>query len=62
LQEVNENVAQSSGVAKEIAKDINEVNISSNDLFKNSSLVNTSSGELKKLASDLQELISQFKL
>jgi len=36
--------------------------ISSIEVFKNSDLVNANSGELKKLAKDLQELVSQFKL
>ncbi len=62
LQEVSENVAQSTTVAKEIAKDISDVNANSNRVLKNSGLVSDNSGELKKLASDLQELISQFKL
>lgn len=62
LQEVSENVAQSSNVASEIAKDIGEVNTSSNDVLKDSSLVNRNSEELKTLANNLQELISQFKL
>ncbi|NOX33429.1 MAG: methyl-accepting chemotaxis protein [Deltaproteobacteria bacterium] len=62
LQEVNENVAQSTGVSNEIAKDIGAVNTSSNEVLKNSDLVNANSEELKKLAKDLQELISQFKL
>lgn len=62
LQEVSENVAQSTTVASETAKDIGEVNARSNEVLSNSDLVNNSSGELKKLASGLQELISQFKL
>ena len=62
LQEVSENVAQSTSVSNEIAKDISEVNTSSNELLKESDFVNTSSEELKKLATDLQELVSQFKL
>lgn len=62
LQEVSENVAQSSGVANEIAKDIGEVNTSSNEVLKESDLVSESSGKLKTLASDLQEIVSQFKL
>ncbi len=62
LQEVSENVALSSNVAGEIAKDIGDVNTSSNDVLKDSGLVNNSSEELKTLADDLQELISQFKL
>ncbi|MCD4720801.1 MAG: methyl-accepting chemotaxis protein [Desulfobacula sp.] len=62
LQEVNENVAQSSSVSSEIAQDIGEVNTSSNEVLKDCDLVSTNSGELKKLANDLQELVSQFKL
>ena len=62
LQEVSENVAQSTNVANEIAKDIGDVNTSSNEVLKNSDSVNGNSVELKKLAGDLQELISQFKL
>ncbi|MCF6246657.1 MAG: methyl-accepting chemotaxis protein [Desulfobacula sp.] len=62
LQEVSENVAQSSSVASEIAKDISDVNTSSTDVLKDCDLVNNNSEELKKLADDLQELISQFKL
>ncbi len=62
LQEVSENVAQSSSVSSEIAQDIGEVNTSSNEVLKDCGLVSESSGELKKLANDLQELVSQFKL
>jgi len=62
LQDVSENVAQSTTVANEIAKDISDVNSNSNKVLKNSALVSNNSGELKKLAKDLQELISQFKL
>ncbi len=62
LQEVSENVAQSTSVANEIAKDIGDVNENSNTVLKNSGLVSDNSAELKKLAGDLQELISQFKL
>ena len=62
LQEVSENVAQSSSVAGEIAKDIGDVNISSKEVLKGSDLVSKSSDELKKLAVNLQEIVSQFKL
>jgi len=62
LAEVNENVAQSTSVSREIAKDINDVSHSSNDVLKNSDLVSICSGELKTLASSLQELVDQFKL
>lgn len=62
LQEVSSNVAQTTDVANDIARDIGEVNDSSNQVLKNSDLVNTSSSGLKKLAVDLQELVSQFKL
>jgi len=62
LKEVSENVAQSTRVSIDIAKDISDVNISSKEVLKNSNLVNTNSGELKKLAEDLQKLVSQFKL
>ncbi|MCP3874309.1 MAG: methyl-accepting chemotaxis protein [Desulfobacteraceae bacterium] len=62
LQNVSENVAQSSQVAGEIAKDIGEVSTSSNEVLNNSDLVNTSSLELKTIAGNLQELVSQFKL
>lgn len=62
LQEVSENVAQSTTVASEIAKDIGDVNNSSNEVLQNSERVHNSSEVLKKLADDLQQLISQFKL
>ncbi len=62
LQDVTENVAQSNNVSSEIAQDISEVNTSSNEVLNNCELVNTNSGELKKLAANLQELVSQFKL
>lgn len=61
LQEVSENVAQSSTVASEIAEDIGDVNTSSNEVLNGSETVRQSSGELKKLAANLQELVSQFK-
>ncbi len=62
LEEISENVAQSTTVASGIAEDIVEVNTSSNEVLSNSEHVNNNSVELKKLASDLKELINQFKL
>jgi len=62
LQEVTENIAQSSSVSGEIAKDISNVNTNSNEVLNNSKLVNSNSKDLKDIAKNLQELISQFKL
>ena len=62
LQEVTENVSQSNNVSSEIAKDIGDVNTSSNEVLSNSELVKTNSGDLKNIATNLQELVSQFKL
>lgn len=62
LEEVSENVAQSNTVASGIAEDIGEVNVSSNEVLKNSELVQNSSEALKQIASELQELINQFKV
>ncbi|MCP3891156.1 MAG: methyl-accepting chemotaxis protein [Desulfobulbaceae bacterium] len=62
LQEVNENVAQSSTVADAIASDIAEVNQRSLEVLSESAMVDRSSDELKKLAGELQSLVSQFKL
>ena len=62
LQEVNENIAQSSSVACEIAKDIGDVNSSSDEVLNHSKQVDTNSGELKKLAAKLQDIVNQFTL
>ena len=62
LQEVTENVAQSNNVSSEIAKDISEVNTTSNEVLNSCKLVDTNSSELKLLATNLQELVNQFKL
>ncbi len=62
LQEVTENVAQSNNVSSEIAKDISEVNTTSNEVLNSCKLVDTNSSELKQLATNLQELVNQFKL
>ncbi len=62
IQEVNENVAQSSSVSKDIASDIAEVNQAVGEISNNSSQVSLNSQELNKLARELKELVNRFKV
>lgn len=62
LEEVNENVAQSSQVSSEIARDIHTVTASSNDISRDCSQVHANSQELAKLAEQLSQMVSKFKV
>ncbi|WP_457575250.1 methyl-accepting chemotaxis protein [Desulfomarina sp.] len=62
IQEVNENVSQASIATREVAKYIIEVGETSEGINSNSEKVNTSAGDLRKLAGQLTDMINQFKL
>ena len=62
MGEVNENVAQTTVVSSEIARDIAEVNEASSAIAGNSTQVNASAMELSTLAAELDRLVGQFKL
>ncbi len=62
IQEVNENVAQSSAVSTEIAKDIAEVNQTTSEISNSSSQMRLNAKELSKLANELKEMVSRFKI
>jgi len=62
VQEVNENVTQTSVVAGEVTGDIHQVSQASDEMNSGSLQVNTSAVELSKLAEDLNEMVSRFKL
>ncbi len=60
IQEVTTNVTQSSVVASEIAKDIVNVNNSSNEMFINSQTVTKDSEGLSDLSKELNKTVDQF--
>jgi methyl-accepting chemotaxis protein len=62
LQEVNENVNQSSAVAAGITRDIAGVGGASVQLAENSQKVRTSAGTLQNLAVGLKEIVNQFRI
>jgi methyl-accepting chemotaxis protein len=62
LHEVNENVSHSSVVAGEIAKDIGNVNNSSEKIRRGSEQVKKSSKTLAELAVNLQGLVKKFQV
>jgi methyl-accepting chemotaxis protein len=62
IQEVNERVTETSSVANTVAHNVAEVNQSSGEISSSSSQVLLSSEELSRLAEQLQELTSQFKV
>jgi methyl-accepting chemotaxis protein len=62
IQEVNENVSSSSTVARSIAEKIAGVNESTSKVLANSSAVQQSSTGLSKLAEQLHQMVSLFKL
>ncbi|MGD9006633.1 MAG: methyl-accepting chemotaxis protein [Desulfobacteraceae bacterium] len=62
VQEVNQNVAQSSDVSNDIAHHIAEVNLSADDISNSSGQVRLSSEQMEALVSDLNELVSRFKV
>ena len=62
ILEVNENVNQSTVVSAEIAGDIGDVSLVSDQMSANSSEVSTSASELSALAEQLQSMVGQFKV
>jgi methyl-accepting chemotaxis protein len=62
VKDANERVSQTAAVAQSIAKDIANVNVTVADLVTNGELVQASSSELSKLAGQLQDQVSQFKI
>ncbi|MBF0234398.1 MAG: HAMP domain-containing protein [Desulfamplus sp.] len=62
VQEVNENVNKTSAVAGEITLDIHKVSQAADEVKTGSLQVNESAGELSKLAENLNEMVSRFKL
>ena len=62
IQEVNENVTQSSIVSTEIARDIADVNQTTSEISNSSSQMNLRSKELSKLARELKDMVSRFKV
>lgn len=62
IQEVNENVAQSSSVSTGIAKEISEVNQTTSEISTSSSQIRLNAKELSRLALELKDLVSRFKV
>jgi len=62
IQEVNENVSQSSTVAEEITKDIAVVNQSAGNFVSSSDQMMGKAEELERMASDLNIIVSGFKV
>ncbi|MBF0572980.1 MAG: methyl-accepting chemotaxis protein [Desulfamplus sp.] len=62
IQEVNENVNQTSSVAADISRDISDVSRAAQDITNGSSQINISSKELAKLAKEINEMVSKFKV
>ena len=62
IQEVTENVAQSSTVSVEIARDISEVNQSAGEMARGSETVNESANRLSELASRQENMVNKFKV
>lgn len=62
VKDVNDNMAQSTQVSQNIAKDISEVNISMDGVSKSGSKLRSESEELAKLAGNLNDLVGTFKI
>jgi methyl-accepting chemotaxis protein len=62
IQEVNENVGQSSTVAASISTDIAEVNQAVQEITDSSTQVNINVEDLTKMAERLQSLVGRFKV
>lgn len=62
IQEVNENVAQSSVVADTISRDVIEVNESAQEMANSSNHVDSKAIDLSRLAEQLHEMVRQFKV
>lgn len=62
VQEVNDSVNQTSAVAGEVSRDIAQVSQAAGDISEGSHGVRSSAVELSKLAENLNEMVSQFKI
>ncbi|MEH0020698.1 MAG: methyl-accepting chemotaxis protein [Desulfobacter sp.] len=62
VEEVNDNVNQTSTVTTEVTRDIAEVSSAAGEVSTGSSRINRKADELTKLASDLNDLVNQFKI
>ena len=62
IEEVTENVSQGSIAADEVAGNISQVSEESKQIVTRSEGLNASAGELNKLAKELKEIVSAFKL
>ena len=62
IEEVNQNVNQTSSVSTSISGDIAKVNQGVQDISLNSTLLNTKAGELGQLAAQLQQIVGRFKV
>jgi len=62
VSEVNENVAQSSNSACDIAREIEDVYLSSTDMAKSSSKIKISAEGLTQLTGHLNQMVSKFKV
>ncbi|MBF0120010.1 MAG: methyl-accepting chemotaxis protein [Desulfobacterales bacterium] len=62
IKKLNENMSQSSAVADEIAQDISEINSVSNEISNSSSQIKLNLGELLKMSTNIEQMISKFKV
>jgi methyl-accepting chemotaxis protein len=62
IQEVNENVNQSSEVAGHITQDIAKVNLAATGISQSSKQVQSSSGDLQRMATELNTIVGSFKV
>ncbi|NOX34198.1 MAG: methyl-accepting chemotaxis protein [Deltaproteobacteria bacterium] len=62
VQEVNENINQTSTVAGEVTQDIAEVSLAAGEMNSGSRQINTSAEELSRLAENLNEMVGRFKV
>lgn len=62
IGEVNENVSQSSVAVQDVNQDITEISNGANEINNSSQNVNQNAIELSKLAEDLTNLVSRFKV
>ena len=62
MQEVNQNVAQTSGVAEMIARDISETNQAVGEISSGSAQVLESAEDLSRLAIELEQMTGRFKI
>jgi methyl-accepting chemotaxis protein len=62
IQEVNENVAQSSTVASQITQNISVVNQSSGEIAAGGNQLEASAEELKDMAVKLNKIVGNFKV